>query len=136
MSQIDELRTTTANKDQEIMDCRKAIERLQISVQQLTSQLEKCQKNATIDSKKISTLESKVDELSSNLLTFSFRISTRKEVIGKIQESEMFELPSLSYQFQINALLEDGKTENLIIWVISTLRSQCPTKCILRSFFD
>ena len=96
MSQIDELRTTTANKDQEIMDCRKAIERLQISVQQLTSQLEKCQKNATIDSKKISTLESKVDELSSNLLTFSFRISTRKEVIGKIQESEMFELPSLS----------------------------------------
>ena len=117
MSQIDELRTTTANKDQEIMDCRKAIERLQISVQQLTSQLEKCQKNATIDSKKISTLESKVDELSSNLLTFSFRISTRKEVIGKIQESEMFELPSLSYQFQINALLEDGKTENLIIWV-------------------
>lgn len=120
MSQIDELRTTTANKDQEIMDCRKAIERLQISVQQLTSQLEKCQKNATIDSKKISTLESKVDELSSSPLTFSFRFSTAKKDLGKLQLSEIFDSPSIPYQFQINALLEN---EDLFIWVSVINRS-------------
>ena len=99
MSQIDELRTTTANKDQEIMDCRKGIEKLQISVQQLTSQLEK-------DSKKISTLESK--------LTFSFRFSTAKKDLGKLQLSEISDSPSIPYQFQINALLEN---EDLFIWV-------------------
>ena len=113
MSQIDELRTTTANKDQEIMDCRKGIEKLQISVQQLTSQLEK-------DSKKISTLESKVDELSSSPLTFSFRFSTAKKDLGKLQLSEIFDSPSIPYQFQINALLEN---EDLFIWVSVINRS-------------
>ena len=72
MSRIDEFRTATANKDQEIMDCKKGIEKLQLSVQQLTSQLEK-------DSRKILTLERKVDQLPSSLLTSSSRRSTAKK---------------------------------------------------------
>ena len=96
------------------MDCRKAIEKLQISVQQLTSQLEKCQKNASMDGQKISKLESKVDELSSSLLTFSFRISTAMEYAHAVQKSEVFDSPAIPYQFQINALWQN---EELIICV-------------------
>ena len=109
MSQIDELRTTIGEKDQEITDCRKANRVLQISVQQLESRLEKCEKNTCMDSTKIQELERKIDVLSSYPLpshTFTFSLNR-----GKTNhfESETFNLPSIPYRFRITASFEEGR---------------------------
>ena len=103
MSQVDELRIVIAKKDEEIIDCRKAIDRLQTSVQQLTSQLE----NANMDIAKMSKLQNKIDELSSSLLTFKWWIPYQKLKASE-QNSEPFCSALIPYFFQMTADLTKG----------------------------
>ena len=106
MSQIDELRTTIAKKDEEIIGCRKAIDRLQTSVQQLTCQLEKSQKNANMDSAKLSALQNKADELPFSPLAYRWLVPFTP---GQDQKSEVFGLPLIRYRFYLSVrYLQDG----------------------------
>ena len=85
-SQIDELRTTIAKKDQKIMDCREAIDRLQASVQRFTGGLEKCQNKA---------------ELRSSSLAYKFTNFIGTQEISSVTKSEPFYSPPIPYRFQI-----------------------------------